>query len=89
MPGGARRLTASLRYEEIGVGADARIEASCPRLHAKLRTIIEKLPIDQGLVLGTCDESPKAKRRAGGSAAVLRHRCSALPERRGYCWPSR
>ena len=52
---------AGVRYEKIGVGADARIEASCPRLHAKLRIIIETLPPDQGLVLGTCVESPMAK----------------------------
>ena len=48
-------------YEKIGEGAEARIEVSCPRLHAKLRTVIEKLHIDDGLVPGTCVESPMAK----------------------------
>ena len=29
-----------VKYEKIGEGAGARIEASCPRLHEKLRTTI-------------------------------------------------
>ena len=45
-------------YEEIGEGADAKMEVSCPRLHAKLRAIIESLRSDHGLVLGTCFETP-------------------------------
>jgi hypothetical protein len=48
-------------YEKIGKGAEARIEASCPRLHAKLRTVIEKLRGDYVLAPGTCIESPMAK----------------------------
>jgi hypothetical protein len=53
-----------VRYEKIGEGADARIEASCPRLHEKLKTILADerfVPSGYGLVHDTCIESPMAK----------------------------
>ena len=38
---------AGAKYEKFGEGKGARIEVSCPRLHSKLRMMIEALPIGQ------------------------------------------
>jgi hypothetical protein len=52
---------AGAKYEKIGEGVDARIEVSCPRLHAKLRKMIEALPADQRLIEGVPTDTPMDK----------------------------
>jgi hypothetical protein len=52
---------AGAKYEKIGEGTDARIEVSCPRLHAKLRKMIEALPADQQLIDGVPTDTPMDK----------------------------
>jgi hypothetical protein len=52
---------AGAKYEKIGEGANARIEVSCPRLHTKLRKMIEALPADQRLNDGVPTDTPMDK----------------------------